>query len=127
MFGGAKVETKTSDMGCPGNAITVWSGIRGACAIGKLGVSAEKVAAEACGGLQKELKAGAAVDLHLADQLMIYLALAGEGKLQTSLVSGHAKTNAMVISKFLPVGFKFEGNGILVTGKPPTIKLAGIP
>jgi len=50
----------------------------------------------------------AAVGEHLADQLMLPLALAGSGRFTLSTVSGHAATNAAVIERFLPVTVRFE-------------------
>jgi len=45
----------------------------------------------------------AEVDIHLADQLLLYAALA-EGKTEYSISesTGHLKTNARIISKFIP-------------------------
>jgi RNA 3'-terminal phosphate cyclase (ATP) len=116
-FASAEVEAKLVDASCAGNAITLWSGLRGACAIGERGRPAEKVADEACGALLDEIDAGAQADLHLADQLMVYLAAVGAGELRTSAITGHARTNAQIISMFLPVRFKFEGNAIGVEAK----------
>ena len=45
---------------------------------------------------------------HLADQLMLPMALAGGGQFSTSSVSQHALTNAAVIGRFLPVSIGSE-------------------
>ena len=50
----------------------------------------------------------AAVGEHLADQLMLPMALAGGGSFTASTVSSHAETNAAVIAHFLPVVIDFE-------------------
>jgi RNA 3'-terminal phosphate cyclase (ATP) len=84
----------------PGNAVTAWQGLRGAYVPGEIGKPAETVAKEVLDALEKE--GGSDVDLHLADQLLIYAALA-EGKTvyKTSSISEHFKTNAEIIGKFL--------------------------
>ena len=46
---------------------------------GEKGISAEKVASDACDEAQAYLAAGVPVGIHLADQLLIPMALAGGG------------------------------------------------
>ncbi|QNA87805.1 RNA 3'-terminal phosphate cyclase [Massilia sp. Dwa41.01b] len=74
---------------------------------GAKGVSAETVARHAASEARAYLASGAAVGEHLADQLMLPMALAGGGRFTTSTVSGHASTNAAVIERFLPVSVSF--------------------
>lgn len=75
----------------------------GFSALGELNKPAEKVAGEAIHSLLEFLKRGAAVDVHLADQLLLYCALArGESAYSAEKVSSHLQTNAQVIQKFLP-------------------------
>lgn len=114
-FAGATVEAREVEASCPGNAVSVWSGFRGASALGKVGVGAERVAGEACDFLKKEIGAGAWADLHLADQLMPYLALSGGGELRVSEVSHHARTNAGIISLFLGARFNMREGLISVS------------
>jgi len=76
-------------------------------AFGARGVSAEAVAGQALREAQQYLASGAAVGEHLADQLMLPMALAGSGRFTLSTVSGHARTNAAVIERFLPVSVRF--------------------
>lgn len=80
-------------------------------AFGARGVSAEAVAGQALAEAQAYIASGAAVGEHLADQLMLPLALAGSGRFTLSTVSGHAATNAAVIERFLPVSVRFEQEG----------------
>ena len=55
------------------------------------------------------MASGAAVDKHLADQLVIYMALAkGESTLIVGTITKHLLTNIWVIEQFLPV--KFDGD-----------------
>jgi len=76
-------------------------------AFGERGVSSEKVAARALAALRAYLGGDAAVGEHLADQLLLPLALAGSGHFTTGKPSQHALTNAEVIEKFLPVRIEF--------------------
>jgi RNA 3'-terminal phosphate cyclase (ATP) len=72
---------------------------------GKIGVSAEKVAAEAADQARAYLNSKAAVGEHLADQLLLPMALAGGGSFTTVGLDTHATTNMQVIQQFLPVRF----------------------
>jgi len=82
-----------------GNAITAWKGYRGAYVLGEKGKRAEVVAQECLDALKAEKHD---VDLHLADQLLIYAALADGGtRYTTSRISDHLRTNAYIISRFL--------------------------
>jgi RNA 3'-terminal phosphate cyclase (ATP) len=57
------------------------------------------------------------VDLHLADQLLIYAALAdGKTSYSTSAISEHLRTNAYIISKFLPreIGIGLDQEKIVI-------------
>lgn len=64
---------------------------------GEVGVSSEKVAKRAAGRVKKFLKARAAVEEHLADQLLLLLAIAGKGSFTTTKPSLHTTTNIAVI------------------------------
>jgi RNA 3'-terminal phosphate cyclase (ATP) len=96
----------------PGNAVTAWKGFRGAYALGEKGKRAEAVAQEALDALNAE---NGDVDSHLADQLLIYAALAeGQTAYGTSAFSGHLRTNAYVISRFLDRKIGLEGGRVVV-------------
>lgn len=70
-------------------------------------VRAETVASQALKEARDYIRSGAAVGEHLADQLMLPMALAGGGRFTVSTVSQHALTNAEVIGRFLPVEIVF--------------------
>ena len=74
---------------------------------GERGVLAEHVAARAARDTKALLEAGVPVGEHLADQLLIPLALAGGGAFRTVAPTLHARTNAQIIEMFLPVTFAF--------------------
>ncbi|MDC8760952.1 RNA 3'-terminal phosphate cyclase [Janthinobacterium fluminis] len=76
-------------------------------------VRAETVAHNVVRQVRRYLASGAAVGEHLADQLMLPMALAGGGRFTTERLSQHALTNAAVIARFLPIQISFEeGEGL---------------
>ncbi|MEO6323024.1 MAG: RNA 3'-terminal phosphate cyclase, partial [Thermoanaerobaculia bacterium] len=70
---------------------------------GEKGLSSEAVAEKAAREALQYLAAGVPVGEHLADQLMLPMAMAGAGSFLTLPLSRHATTNAEVIQRFLPV------------------------
>ena len=64
-------------------------------------VRSEQVAAEAAGQAENFRASGAAVDEHLADQVLLPLALARGGSFTTTAPSSHTRTNLDTIRKFL--------------------------
>ena len=71
--------------------------------IGERGVRAEQIAARVVHEAQRYLAVGAPVGEHLADQLLIPMALARGGSYTTSTPTLHTTTNIDVIKKFLHV------------------------
>ena len=71
--------------------------------IGERGVRAEIIAEQAADEAQAYLESGVPVGEHLADQLLIPLALCGGGSFATASFSPHTRTNIEVIKKFLDV------------------------
>jgi RNA 3'-terminal phosphate cyclase (ATP) len=78
---------------------------------GERGVAAEQVAERACAAAQRYLATDAPVGEHLADQLLLPLAMAGGGGFRTPKPTSHTRTNAEVIERFLPVRFEFAEDG----------------
>lgn len=76
-----------------------------ASAFGELNATAEQVGKRAAKSLRDFISCGAAVGRHLADQLLLPMALAGGGNFITTILDDHVKTNISVIEKFLPVKF----------------------
>jgi RNA 3'-terminal phosphate cyclase (ATP) len=68
---------------------------------GERGVSAEQVAARVCGEVRSYLAAEVPVWKHLADQLLLPMALAGQGSFRTGPLTPHALSNADVIEQFV--------------------------
>jgi RNA 3'-terminal phosphate cyclase (ATP) len=69
---------------------------------GERGVSAEIVAERACAEAAAYVAAGVPVGAHLADQLLLLLALSGGGAFRTLEPTAHTFTQAQVIPLFLP-------------------------
>jgi RNA 3'-terminal phosphate cyclase (ATP) len=74
-----------------------------ASAFGEKGLRAERVAEQACDELAALLAADVPVGVHLADQLLLPLAVAGGGRFRTLPLSLHAITNIATIQAFLDV------------------------
>ncbi len=72
-------------------------------ALGAVGKPGMRVADEAIDATRRYLLAQAPVGEHLADQLLVPLALAGGGRLRTLRPTAHTRTNAAVVERFLPV------------------------
>ncbi|MBI5223806.1 RNA 3'-phosphate cyclase [Candidatus Micrarchaeota archaeon] len=89
-----------------GTSVTCWSGFRGSFVLGEIGKRAEQVSQEALDALKAEKFD---VDVHLADQLLIYAALAsGSSSYCSSAISSHLKTNARIVSLFLSKKIAFD-------------------
>jgi len=78
---------------------------------GERNVRAETVAENAAGEARKYLAAGVAVGQHLADQLLVPLALTNGGAFTTLPLSRHSLTNIDTIQKFLPVKIQVSEEG----------------
>ncbi len=84
--------------------------VAGFSALGARGKPAERVAEEAAADFLRWWRSGAAVEMHLADQLVLPLALAGgPSTFTTCRVTRHLLTNAWVVRQFLPVQIEVEG------------------
>ncbi|MCA8953707.1 MAG: RNA 3'-terminal phosphate cyclase [Planctomycetes bacterium] len=94
----------------PGNAVMV--GIAGpettelVLALAERRLSAEAVANRAVTATKRLLSARAPVGEHLADQLLLPMALAGGGTFRTVAPTAHLRTNAWVIEQFLPIAIE---------------------
>jgi RNA 3'-terminal phosphate cyclase (ATP) len=117
----AKVDIIRGDARSPGTWVGLWSefenGICGASALGARGKKAEAVGAEAAKGLAALLTGTCCVDEHLADQAMIYAALAsGETAISIPRETEHIKTNSGVIRKFVDAGIEVVDGVMKIRG-----------
>ncbi len=94
----------------PGSLVFLWGPGAGFSALGARGKPAENVAEEAAEGFLRFQERRGAVDCHLADQLVLYLALArGRSVLVTDTVTSHLLTNLWAIGQFVGPVFEVEG------------------
>ena len=95
----------------------------GADGLGERGERAERVGTKAAEQLVNEVSMGKAIDSHLGDMIVPYLAIAhGESSIGISEVTSHLSTNLWTIEQILDTTMQLEGNigesGILkVSGK----------
>ncbi len=83
--------------------------IAGFSSLGAIGKKTEEVAAEACKEFFDFMETKGAVDPHLSDQLVLYMAMAKrESSFFTSQITQHLLTNIWAIKQFLPVEIKVE-------------------
>ena len=99
-----------------GSGIVLWAedknGTRlGADRLGERGEPAEKVGRKAAEQLMNEVSHGKAIDSHLADMIVPYLAVArGESRIGISEVTSHLTTNLWTIERILGTSIHLEGN-----------------
>ena len=102
-----------------GSSMVLWAktskgALLGGDAIGKLRKSSEAVGREAAENLLKEIEAKATVDVHLADMLVPYIALAnGASTYLTREITEHIDTNIWLTEKILDVKFQVTKAGNL--------------
>ena len=86
---------------------------------GRKGYPAEDVADDALDDLEDFLEAGVPVGEHLADQLLLPMAIAGGGRYRTLPLSQHAMTNIETIQAFLDVAIRRDGDTVIVERATP--------
>jgi RNA 3'-terminal phosphate cyclase (ATP) len=102
-----------------GSSITLWAktgkgALLGGDAIGEIRKSSEAVGREAAENLLKETEAKATVDVHLADMLVPYIALAnGTSTYLTREITEHIDTNIWLTEKILDVKIQVTKAGNL--------------
>lgn len=116
----ARMELDELPAGSPGTAVILLTehAHSQACftALGARGKRAETVADEAMDELLAFLAGDGAVDEHLADQLMVPLALAKGESVYRARITSHARTNAAVIQAFIDVDVVLDGEDGAVGG-----------
>lgn len=94
----------------PGAGIVLWVPQAGFSSLGRKGLPAEKVAEAAVADLLSFVDNGAAVDYHLADQLLLPMALAeGHSSYTTTRLTRHTETNVGLIRQWLDVRIDVDG------------------
>jgi RNA 3'-terminal phosphate cyclase (ATP) len=109
-----RIEFVNSSVG-PGNVLMIVAESDQAVDVitgfGVKGVTSEKVASDACDEADAYLANDTPVGVHLADQLLIPLALAGGGCFRTPKPSAHTLTNVGVVRRFLDVPIAIDSGG----------------
>lgn len=107
--------TKLADAHGPGNVVIVTlesdEVTEVATGFGERAVPAEEVAEGVAKEAARYLEAGVPVGEHLADQLLLPMALAGGGTFRTLEPSSHTRTQAEILPLFLPVEVRMEAEG----------------
>ncbi|HYM40746.1 MAG TPA: RNA 3'-terminal phosphate cyclase [Thermoplasmata archaeon] len=105
-----------------GGAIVLWAEqehtLVGADCLAERGKSAERVGEEAAENLEAEIVSGATVDVHAADQIVVYLALADRpSSFLVREVTNHLRTMAWLVPQFLKRTIEFQTIGELTRVK----------
>jgi len=96
----------------PGFSPSTWRPSKRPRSYRRRGVRAETVAANVVKEVRHYLAAGVAVGRHLADQLILPFALAGDGSFLTLRPSLHVTTNIAIVKKFLDVTITSQELGV---------------
>lgn len=115
-----EIAVEYSNAACLGSGVTLWTesqrGARlGGTALGARDKPADVVGREAAKSLIGAMSAGVAVDRHLADQLVPFMAVRG-GSLFTTEISSHLRSNIYVAERI--IGTRFEVMGTIVSARP---------
>ena len=79
-----------------------------ATGLGEFGVKSESIGHRTASAMKKWIDSHIPVGRNLADQLLLPMALAGEGSFTMMKPSAHVVSNISVIEKFLPVKFRID-------------------
>jgi RNA 3'-phosphate cyclase len=99
-----------------GGALVLWAEtpetLLGADSLARRGKPSEQVGEEAASFLREEIDSEATLDIHAADQLLVYLArVDGPSEFRVREVSGHLETLMWLLPQFLPVRFEVDRDG----------------
>lgn len=123
---GFKPEIKTEYVNsiCPGSGITLWAitsrTVFGADSVGELKKSSEQVGSEAANDFVEVFEKKATVDMFLADQLLVYMAMSDQSsEVISPRLTKHIQTNIEVIKQFINTDFYIENGTVRIrcTGK----------
>lgn len=119
----SKIEPRREKGRGPGAGIFLWTPQGGFGALGRPGLPSEKVAEAAVAETLAFVDNNAMVDRHLADQLLLPLALAhGRARYTTDHLTLHTLTNAELLRQWLDTRIDITGD----LGGPAAIDVTGI-
>ncbi|VVB73241.1 RNA 3'-terminal phosphate cyclase [uncultured archaeon] len=121
VFSGANIDKTVKQSLSQGTAVTLWAefdnSLMGASELGKKGVRAESVGKAAASALQKDIDSKGTVDEWMADQLLLFMALAkGKSQILVPRMTSHVKTCLQIIPLFTGVLFETDKNLVSVEG-----------
>jgi RNA 3'-phosphate cyclase len=111
----------------PGSGVVLWAkstngAVIGSDQLGEKGKRAEMIGNEVAAHLLKELSAGRALDSHMCDMLVPYLAIAdGVSEVGVTEITSHLATNIWTIEQILGTKIELEGS----IGKPGLLRVYG--
>jgi len=110
-FGEPRIDMKRSEGPSTGVGICLFARygntVLGANGLGERGVPSEKVGGEAAEALIEEMNCEGTLDVHTADQLLPYMALAGGSSIfKVRKMSGHLRTQMDLVPLFLDTEFQ---------------------
>lgn len=105
----------------PGTAVSIWANFEntviGSAKLGKIGLRAEDLGKMAAEDLNGMISTQATVDRWVADQLLVFMALAkGESSIVVPEITAHLKTSSWLIPMFTSIPFQIEDNKVTITG-----------
>jgi RNA 3'-terminal phosphate cyclase (ATP) len=107
-----KVQQSNKSIG-PGSGIFLWTNgitpISGS-SIGSPGKKAEKVGAQAAKEILYHISKKSALDKYMGDQIIPYMALAGNSRIKTAELTQHTLTNIYVTENFINKKFQVDGD-----------------
>jgi len=99
----------------PGTGITLWAEtdcgtFLSGSGLGKKGLPAETVGESAAKELHNQLQTKCPVDYHLADQLILWMAIVpSPSVIKTSKITLHTLTNIAIVKRFIDINFQVDG------------------
>jgi RNA 3'-phosphate cyclase len=111
----------------PGSGIVIWAisengSVLGADVLGERGKRAEAVGASAALHLVEEISTGKAMDSHLCDMIVPYLAIAsGVSEIGVTEITSHLITNIWTVERILGTRIELDGS----IGEPGILRIYG--
>jgi len=105
-----------------GAALALWAKTDTGCILGsdqagKRGRRSEAIAEFVCRSLLEDLKSGATTDRHLADQLILFAALAqGTTEYSIPMLTEHVESNLWLVQEMLSVDSQLDENRLSIDG-----------
>jgi RNA 3'-terminal phosphate cyclase (ATP) len=109
-----EIEHSSSNMGM-GSGIVLWARGNtriGSSELGKPSKSAEKVGMHAAENLIATIKTGSALDEHMGDQIVPYMALSRNSQIGLSKLTMHTLTNLHIVKKFIDKKFQITPKSV---------------